>query len=185
MSPIKPWKEALKIHCKAGKSKKGEYFRFDIEFKEKEPSLDDTSKMRELSAYARAAIYKSIELDRLAQCMIAELFFFELDSVPRKENGMYSCTSYILYRLRSKTAAFEALLGQLTKTLAKFFLGNRPLLGSIEDRSSIERDGNFRKRVYFQVSNRQSSMSIYLKEGSLELCNISGSPFSIDWLVAT
>jgi hypothetical protein len=87
MSPTKLWKEALGICCMAGKSKKREYFRFDIEFEEKEPSRDDTSKMRELSAYVRAAIYKSTELDRLARCMFAELFFFELNAVPRKENG--------------------------------------------------------------------------------------------------
>jgi hypothetical protein len=73
MSPTKLWKEALKICYMAGKSKKREYIRFDIEFKEKELILDDTSKMRELSAYARAAIYKSTELDRLVRCMISEL----------------------------------------------------------------------------------------------------------------
>jgi hypothetical protein len=143
--------------------------------------------MQELKAYARAAISESSELDRLARCIIAELFFFELDpntfTNKRNENGQFSCTGYILCRLRTKTAAFEALLRQLTKTSAVFLLGARPLLGSIEDHSSMDHDGNFKKRVSFEALNRNSLVSIHLREGSSQSCNISGSPFSIDGLV--
>jgi hypothetical protein len=140
--------------------------------------------MRELGAHARAAISQSLELDRLAWCLVAELFFFELDWLPRKENGKFSCVGHILCRLCSKTAAFEALLVQLSKTSAKFLVDSRPLSDSIEDHLSIGRDGNFMKRVCFEVPSRQYSISIQLKEGSSS-CNISGSSFSIDWLVET
>jgi hypothetical protein len=182
MDPEKPWKEVLKCRHKAGKEKKGEFFRFTIEFDGQEPSLDDTSKMQELKEYATAAISTSSELDRLARCMIAELFFFELDPnmVPeRDETGQFSCVGYILCRLRSQTAAYEALFSKLSSNSSKFLLGKHPLPGSIGDRSSLDRDGNFKKRVCFATPDRQSLITIRLRDSSLESCNISGSPFSI------
>jgi hypothetical protein len=143
--------------------------------------------MQELKGYARAAISESSELDRLARCMIAKLFFFELDPsvvlIKRNENSEFSCSGFILCRLRAKTAAFEALSNQLTKSLAVFLLENRPLPGFIKDRSLVDRYSNFRKKVSFEAPNRKSLISIQLKEDSSQPCNISGSLFSIDRLV--
>jgi hypothetical protein len=143
--------------------------------------------MQELKAYARAAISESSELDRLAQCIIAKYFFFELDPTTvtnkRNKSSQFSCTRYILCRLRTKTATVEALLSQLTTNSAVFLLMTRPLPGLIKDRLSMDQDGNFKKRVSFEAPNRKSLISIHLKEGSLQSCNISGSPFSINGLV--
>jgi hypothetical protein len=44
-------------------------------------------------------------------------------------------------------------------------------------------DGNFKKRVAFEAKTRNSLITIRLKEGFSQSCNISGSPFSIDGLV--
>jgi hypothetical protein len=64
--------------------------------------------MHELKAAARAAIYRSKELDRLARCVVAELFLFELESVPRKESsGRYISVGHILRRLRTDEAALD------------------------------------------------------------------------------
>jgi hypothetical protein len=159
MDPEKSWKEVLKYRHKAGNKKKGDYFRFTIGFDGQEPGLHNISKIRELKAYLRAAISASVKLDRLVQCIIAKFFFFELDPIivtnERNENGQFSCTGYILYRLRDKTDAFEALLSHLTKTSAVVLLGKRPFPGSIQDRSSIDRDGNFKKMVSFKASSRK------------------------------
>jgi hypothetical protein len=167
------------------KRRRGEYFRFNVEFSSREPRLDDSSKIPEIKILARDAILHSKQLDRLAHCIIAELFVFELEleSVPRKENGRYSCTGYILCCHRAGTPAFEGLLGRLTKSSAKFLLSGRTLPGSVRDRSSLARDGNFRKRVCFEVNNKQDLVSLHLREGESELYNISGSPFSVDWLI--
>lgn len=163
---------------------KGEYFRFDIGFDGKEPRLDDISKMHELKAMVRSAIQKSTDIDRLARCMIAELFLFELESIPKLLNGRYSCIGHITCRLRSGTVEFKALMHQLSRSSARFLLGNRPLSGSIEDRRSIDSARNFRKMVSFEVPTRQHSVPIRLREGLAQACNISGSPFTVDWLVA-
>ena len=45
-------------------------------------------------------------------------------------------------------------------------------------------DGNFCRRVQFQVYDRKSPISIQLQEGQSQPSNISGSPFSIEKLVA-
>lgn len=165
--------------------RRGEYFRFNIDFAGREPRLDDVSKMRELKDLARDSILNSNakQLDRLARCIIAEYFVFELEAVPRRENGHYSCIGYILCRLRSGSTAFDQLLARLTRSSAKFLLRGRQLLGRVLDRSSRGRDGNFRKRVCFDVSRKQDMFSLSLQEGELEPCSISGSPFSIDWLL--
>lgn len=175
----------LKRQDQSDSKKRGEYFRFNIDFSEREPRLDDTSKMRELKDLARYSILNSNakQLDRLAHCIIAEHFVFELEAVPRKESGQYSCIGYVSCRLRSGSAAFDQLLARLTKSSARFLLRGRPLAGRIQDRSSRGRDGNFRKRVCFEVSSKQDMFALSLQEGGLEPCNISGSPFSVDWLV--
>jgi hypothetical protein len=122
------------------------------------------------------------ELDRLAHCIITRLFVFELkpESVLRKKNGRYLYTGYILCYYRAGALVFKALLGRLTKLLAKFLLRGRTLLRFIRDRLSLARDGNFRKRVYFDVTSKEDLVSLYLREKGSESYNISGSLFSIN-----
>jgi hypothetical protein len=165
--------------------RRGEYFRFNVDFAGREPRLDDASRMRELKDLARDCLLGpgAKQLDRLAHCIIAELFVFELEAAPRKENGRYSCTGYVSYRLRAGSAAFDQLLARLMMSSAKFLLRGRPLAGRIQDRSSRGRDGNFRKRVCFEVSSKRDMFALSLQEGRVELCNISGLLFSVDWLV--
>lgn len=165
---------------------KEQYFRFDIEFQGAEPGLADTTKMQELKAAARAAIYGSKELDRLARCVVAELFIFELESEPWKENGHYICVGHILCRLRANGTALKALLDQLIKGSAKFFIQSQgyPISGMIQDGSCLDRAGNFRLRVAFEIPNRKNDIFIRLQEESSEPYSISGSPFTIDRLVA-
>ena len=175
---------SLQDELRTGKRRRrGDYFRFNVQFSGPEPRLDDASKIPEMKLLAREATLQSKELDRLARCIIAELFVFELESVPRKENGRYSCIGYILCCHRAGTPAFAALLARLTRSSAKFLLRGRTLPGSIRDRSSNARDGNFRKRVCFEVTSRQDLVSVHLREEKSESFSISGSPFSVDWLV--
>lgn len=164
------------------KRRRGEYFRFNVEFRGRQPRLDDSSKMPEMKILAQEAMLHSTQLGRLAHCIIAELFVFELENLPRKENGRYSCTGYILCRHRAGAPALEALLARLTKSSAKFLLRGRTLPGSIRDRSSLARDGNFRKRVCFDVTSKEDLVSLHLREKGVESYNISGSPFSINWV---
>ena len=174
------WQE---FRNRRGADSKGRYFRFDIGFEGKEPGLDNTSKMQELRTQARAEFSDSQELEDLARSVVASLFYFELESTPKYGDGKILCAGNILCRLRAGNPALEDLFNQLSKSSAQFIFDERALSGAVEDRSSIDRSGNFRKRVEFSLGDRQRKVSISLREGSHQPNNISGSPFSVDSLV--
>jgi hypothetical protein len=174
-----------KFRSRRREGRKEQYFRFDMEFDGPEPALDDTTKMQELKAAARSAVQGSKELDRLARCVVAELFVFELEGKPLKEQGKYICIGHILCRLRANHPALRVLIDKLLKSSAKFLLQGHPLEGSMREGSYLDAKGNFRKRIVVEVVDTRSQISIQLQEGSSEPCKISGSPFTIDSLVAT
>lgn len=165
--------------------RKGPYFRFDVEYNGYEPSLDGTTKMQQLKENARLAISESPEEDRLVRCMFAECFIFELESDPKRGvNGQYICTGHIFCRLRANEKGLSVLLDQLGARSAKFLLYGRPITTPTSSDSFLNREGNYCRRVQFQVFDRKSSISIQLQEGQSQPSNISGSPFSIEKLVA-
>jgi hypothetical protein len=75
---------------------------------------------------------------------------------------------------------FKVLLKRLTKSLARFLLRGYAFSGSIQDRLSFARDRNFRKRVCFNVANKQDLVLLQLQEGGLESFNISSSLFLVN-----
>jgi hypothetical protein len=177
-------REGHKFRSRHTACRKEQYFRFDIEFEGPEPGLDDTTKIPELKAAAQSAIDGSKEVDRLARCIIAEYFLFELEAYPQRgKNGSFDCVGHILCRLPANTAAFPALMDQLTKTSAKLFFQEQPLAGSIGDGSFLDKNKNFKKRISFSVLDKRSAISIVLQEGSSQPCNISGAPFTLNHLI--
>ncbi|OAF60545.1 hypothetical protein VC83_03552 [Pseudogymnoascus destructans] len=143
--------------------RRGEYFRFNIEFRSQQPRLDDSSKIPEMKALAQGEVALQLsQLDQLAHCLIAEFFVFELEA---------------------NSPAFNALLRRLTGLSAAFLLRGRMLPGSVQDRSSLARDGNFRKRVCFDVNSKEDLVSLQLQERGSEPYHISGSPFAVNWLI--
>ncbi|CZS94309.1 related to calcium-independent phospholipase A2 [Rhynchosporium graminicola] len=156
-----------KFRSRRREGRKEQYFRFDMEFDGPEPALDNTTKMQELKTAARAAVHGSTELKRLARCIVAELFVFELDHDPSRENGKYLCTGRILCRRRANHHAFDILMKQLSKKSIKFFVEGRPIEGLID-----------------KLIDRRSAFTIQLREGNMDSCSISGSPFTINGLVS-
>ena len=72
---------------------------------------------------------------------------------------------------------------QLAKKSIKFLVEGRPLEGLI-DNSWLDPKGNFSKRVSIELVDRRSTFTIQLREGNMDPCSISGSPFTINGLVA-
>ncbi|KAI9772425.1 MAG: hypothetical protein M1840_000628 [Geoglossum simile] len=155
------------------------YHRLDIEFDGPEPRLDDTNSMPGLKLKAQADRSLSKVIDNIARCVIASLFYFELDSIPEKSNGEHIGTGRILCSLRYNNSAFKVLLDRLSSNNVRFYLNDCPIPGIVGDSSSFSRDGTFRKRLELKVT---SKFMISLKQDETEPCNISGSPFSIDKL---
>lgn len=174
------WNKALQ-HQKIGEN--GNFFRFNVEFHNKEPRLDNVEDLAYLGQIARESIRKSPELIRLAHCIRSELFFFELSQKPRLLNGVYNCTGYLICRLPRGTPGFTALMDRLDEESATFKMGSRCLSGDI-DSSPTTGDGvHWRRMIKFQVSGRKTLFSVTLREGPMGDFPISGSPFTIDRLV--
>ena len=54
----------------------------------------------------------------------------------------------------------KVLLEQLSKSSARFILGDHVLPDMIKDRALVDSGGNFRKTVEFSVSDRQHKVAI-------------------------
>ncbi|KAK5988058.1 hypothetical protein PT974_12194 [Cladobotryum mycophilum] len=168
-------------HQKIGES--GEFFRFNVEFNGKEPSLDNVTDLDYLGQIARDSIHKSPDVIRLAHCIRAELFILELAQRPRLINGVYECVGYIICRLPQDTPGFKTLMDRLNKKSATFGIGAECLINNLQDQFSVGEQLHYRRMIKFHVSGRQVPFSITLREGPVGDCHISGSPFTLDWLI--
>ena len=72
----------------------------------------------------------------------------------------------------------------LRKSSAKFLLQERPLPGSLMERSILDEMGNFRRRISFEIYDWQFPISIQLQEETFQPSSISGYSFSIEALVS-
>lgn len=155
------------------------YHRLDVEL-ETEPRLDDAASMSKLKSKVQADGSLSTAINSIARCMVASMFYFELESTPERIDGRSVGVGHIQCSQRRNSLAFPLLLRQLANRSAAFYLGDCPIPGRIGDNSFLDANGNFRKRVELDVLDR---FAISRKQGSSDMCNISGSPYSIERLV--
>ena len=156
------------------------YHRLDVEFDQAEPRLDDTKTMSELKSKVQVDTSLSGAIDSIARHMLASLFYFELESIPEKINGKFVAVGHIQCLERRRDPAFSLLLHRLLDCSATFYLDGCPIPGNFGDSSFLDADGNFRKRVELNVSDK---FTVCLKQGRSEPCNISGSPYSLQKLI--
>jgi len=159
--------------------------RLSVEFDGTEPRLDDARRIPELISKVQNDNSLSGPIDRVIRCLVASVFYFELDSLPEKHDGKYRISGHIMCSIRLKdpkleSDAFPALLRKLCANSAEFLLDGYPVPGAPHDASSLDAGGNFRKRIEF---NSEGKFTISLRQGSWEPCNISGSPFGVSNLV--
>lgn len=166
------------------------YVRFDIRLDEAPSALDDVDNMDLVAQIARDTALNSRQVALLARCIRAELFVFELDATrpPRLKGGAYRCIGHIYCRLRAGTVKFATFMRQLAQRSAVFQCQGRPLpSGSAfllpASGTADDDDANFCQTVVFQVSSRHALCRIALQEAPSSVCDISGSPFTLDGLV--
>ncbi|KAI5455667.1 acyl transferase/acyl hydrolase/lysophospholipase [Mariannaea sp. PMI_226] len=161
-------------------SSRTQYFRFNVDFGKTEPPLDAVEDMDEVGRLAHDVAKGSFSLRHLAQCLRAELFFFELDGThpPQFTNSCFTCVGYIKCRLRAGTTEYREFIRQLHDTSAVFQIGNRKYEFTAEDVGK-----NFDQQVRFTVPNLKDSFDITLLESEGDCCHISGSPFTLEWLI--
>ena len=119
-------------------------------------------------------------IDRIAHCVVASLFYFELSSIPQRFDEKNIGSGHILCTIRGNNPALKLLLSQLAKRSARFYLNGHSIPGMLNDLTCLGADGNFRKRVELKVTDK---FTITLKQGDLPPCDISASPFSVNRLI--
>lgn len=157
------------------------YHRLDIALDEVEPRLDDVRSMSELKSKVQRDGSLSTAVDSVVRCMVASLFYFELESIPETVDGQSIAVGHIQCSVRSNSPAFPLLLRQLLDCSAAFYLDDDRISGTMGDGSYLGADGNFRKRIELNIRDR---FTLSLKQGNSEPCNISGSPYSIERLIS-
>ncbi len=170
------------LHCREVQSWE-QYYRLDLSFGDGQPALDDVDSMRRLAEMAREVACRSTEIEHLAKCIRAELFIFELDPArqPRLRNGVYHCFGFIRCRLGADTDEYREFMQQLTKRSASFRCEDQTLNCNFLAQSTNRLE--FRYPITFLLPSRDTTCHIALQEGSSSICKISGSPFTIDWLI--
>lgn len=174
------WNQLL---CQRAVHGGGEFFRFDVEYNGPAPSLDNVTDLDEMEQLAEECIMASPALDRLALCIRAQHFYFELDAEPEFVNGLYECVGHISCRLEPGSEEHYVFLESLDKSSSRFKIGSNSVPGGFLENSALSRDEMFSKQVKFCVHGRQIPFTIALKEGLEEACAISGSPFTVDQLI--
>jgi hypothetical protein len=157
---------------------KENYYRFDINFPGRMPSLDNVYQIPGIKAEAIKQFSDSKDIDILAYRFITSHFQFELEAMPKEVSGQYFGAGHILCDLKRSHPAYRALLDRLSLSAARFYMNGEVISGKIDDRSFVDTDGNFRKRVEFESIN--GKLSITMGTSEWEPLHISGSPFSIE-----
>jgi hypothetical protein len=161
------------------------YHRLDLELDGEEPKLDDVINIPGLKSKVQGDRSMSAAIDDIARCVVASLFYFELDAIPQRDDGKYIVLGRVLCSLRRHDPAFKELFDQLSSTSARFYLDEGlsldwSLIATVKDPSCFDKDGNLRINVEFNATDR---FTILLQQRSSDPYRISGSPFSVGKLI--
>jgi hypothetical protein len=157
-------------------------FRLNIDLDGDEPTLDDTSSIPKLVSTVATDASLQPKIDAVARRMVASLFYFVVDpSTRRCASDKYMLTGQILCSIRRSEPALEALLAKLTNSRGRFMVNGAPIVGAVPGGSFLGKDGNLQVRVNTKTPDK---VAITLDMGEAGACDISGSPFSVQKLVA-
>jgi hypothetical protein len=143
-----------------------------------EPRLDNTEVIPELIAKVEADKSLSKSINNAADCLIASLFYFELDSMPEWRDGRYLLNGRILCSIRRNDTAFHGLLTKMAQIPAKFWINDGEIAKWVSD--VPEKDQNFCIRIQMETSDE---FTVSIRHICGTEYSISGSPFSVKSLV--
>lgn len=162
---------------------KENFFRLDFEHDGPQPALDDITNMEARQSWAEESAARSPSIDALALCLRAQHFYFELDDEPVFVNRRYKCSGRVLCDLDPGSQEHMVLLDTLDRRDASFQLDSQSLPGDFLGRDARGRNSVVVENVTFSVDTKQTKFSIEVCEGENRPYGISGSPFTVDWLV--
>jgi hypothetical protein len=148
------------------------YFRINIAL-EKEPSLDDVSKILDMEKMA-ATFLKAYDLSSITQALFAASFFFELHRKPMAVRQSCRCHGTIRCRSPDTHALIQRILEEYPA--ASFTTEDGTKLGFVSNRAFCVTCGLYCQSVAFKVCHLEQEMSIFLSFNRLSQHRISGFP---------
>jgi hypothetical protein len=155
--------------------KKSNIFRLNHEVSEPLPRLDDVSKLAEMSKMHFAVP------DELVRAILATaFFFFELDRLPIKKQGIYFCQGSILCSRSYAMDLVKKVMAEFPG--ARFQTARGDHLGDVGEDDGCHKCGYYRKEVKFSVNGLDEMTTIGIA-GSSFFQRIGGFPKSVQELL--
>ena len=172
------WRE-LENRIEEGSSK--HYFRLNVSLHET-PAIDDVACMERMRNSVHFEPDAAGERTELALALLTGSFFFELDTIPRFEAGLFRCEGSIY--CRNNIYAVIATLTNMNGARLNFTNDN----GFLADFGGISaiclQCKRYRKKVVFYVTELiESFTTIYLGGGEWPRRRISGFPQTLQWFI--
>lgn len=155
--------------------KRSKVFRLNHELSQPLPRLDDVSRLAEMSEMHFAAP------DELVRAILASaFFFFELDELPIKRQGVYFCQGSILCSRSYARDLVKQVMVEFPE--ARFQTARSHHLGDVGEDDGCHVCGYYRKKVSFSVNSLEEMTSIGIA-GSSFFQVIGGFPKSAQELL--
>jgi hypothetical protein len=157
------------------------FHRLNIRFSGTEPSLDDALRIPELKVRALETIRADTDtVTTVLDYMIASMFYFELDDLPKLGNTGYACSGYIFCRLDLPYNGLHYLYTQLKETSSWFLIQGNPIPCIL---TMPKRLPPFKRRVTFCVDSLDENVAMSIRGITSTPKLLSGFPTSLGKLI--
>ncbi|KAL9083483.1 MAG: hypothetical protein Q9165_008510 [Trypethelium subeluteriae] len=158
---------------------KRDYFRFNLEMQDT-PLIDDTSRMNEFRQSVSAQPSTREHCHDVTIALLVSCFFFELETVPCFDKGVYRCEGTVRCRTASENVA-RVLSAQYTRIE---YVTDGGVLGAFDSYHDVcWACRRYSKRLLFYVQHPSDVISLELRLGDHQRRRLSGFPQSMEWFV--
>ena len=156
--------------------------RLDVSLGAAEPRLDDTQAIPGLKDRVRLDAELLSEIDKMADRIVASLFYFELGGMPAQDGTTFRGSGRILCLRKGGDPALDLLVEKFAAANARFVVNGKVLAGNSPAPYCWEPGGDFVVPLqYYHTLGPELSISMAWGDG--RSYPISGSPYSIHRLV--
>ena len=150
-------------------------FRLNHELPEPLPRLDDVSKLEGMSK-----MHFTVPTELVRTILATAFFFFELDELPIKSQGVFFCKGSVLCSRSYSRDLVKLVMVEFPG--ARFEMARGQRLGDIDDDDGCRVCGYYRKKVGFSINGLHEMTSIGIA-GSSFFQRIGGFPKSVQELL--
>lgn len=163
---------------------KPRYHRFNVEFHDTEPDLDDLQELPGLQYRTEHESRSDEAVQRCADNLLASLFYVQIDEMPVLDQTLFVCKGKICCRLGPSSKALPELAYRLKD--ANFYLNFHEKIACMDDEmyQAIICDGKpYCRPIVFNVMSMEDSIDIKIEGLTARARSISNCPYKIQTLV--